>query len=162
MNGTTNVPTANSYIRIKRMTALTFGSSETNNGDIDAVADVDTTITARMSAGKGRTLMAIYTIPNAKTGYWIDGQAYMNKQGATVGAMADMQLNFRFNADQADSGWVVAWEGALSVEGSSAIKILNTLMSVIPAKTDIRVTALDVTDNNSDISSTFDIMLVDD
>ena len=162
LNGTTNVPTVNSYTRIFRMYGETFGSDSTNLGDITATAQTDATVTAQITTGKGQTLMAIYTIPNGKTGYVTQGFCSMNRAGATSGAMIGLAFEFRADADQSDSGWRVAWEGALSVEGSSFINLSYMPIPPFPAKTDLRVRVHYASDNDSDVAAGFDIILVDD
>ena len=44
-------------------------SAGRNLGNIDATADTDSTVTARVSADMSQTLMAIYQVPVAKAGY---------------------------------------------------------------------------------------------
>jgi len=67
MNGTSNVATANNYVIIHRMKAVTWGSSGVNEDDITATADTDSTITAAILTGQNQTQMMIYGIPSTQS-----------------------------------------------------------------------------------------------
>lgn len=69
MNGTLNVPTANTYTMIHRLTVLTAGSNNHNVGNITATAQTDATVTCFLYATTNRSMMGIYKIPASTTGY---------------------------------------------------------------------------------------------
>ena len=74
MNGTTNVTTTNSFLRVYRARVVTAGSTETNAGTITMTNTTSSNVIAQISvdnSGFGQTLMACYTIPAGKTGYLI-------------------------------------------------------------------------------------------
>ena len=74
MNGTTNVTTTNSFLRVYRARVVTAGSSGVNEGTITMTNTTSSNVIAQISvdnSGFGQTLMAIYTIPAGKTGYLI-------------------------------------------------------------------------------------------
>jgi hypothetical protein len=72
MNGTTVVPTINSYVIIHRMQVRTKGPSGPNIGTITATAQIDGTITAQINPDNGQTQMAVYGIPSGKCLYLAD------------------------------------------------------------------------------------------
>ena len=57
LNGTTNVTTTNSFLRINSMEML----NSTNTGNI--TASISSTVYAKIAAGVGQTQMSIYTVP---------------------------------------------------------------------------------------------------
>ena len=62
MNGTTIVPTVNSYLRINDVFVIGAGASDTNEGVITVTAQVDGTVTSYLAAGTSETQAAIYTV----------------------------------------------------------------------------------------------------
>jgi len=84
MNGTTNVPTVNSYVIIHRMKVLTKGATDVNVGVITATADTDSTVTARMEIGWGQSQMAIYGVPSIQTAYIFRFYSNVLKAAGTV------------------------------------------------------------------------------
>lgn len=67
LNGTTPVPTDESYVIIHRIEGMTWGSNRTNVGIITATAQTDATITAMIHIGMNQTQMAIYGIPDTQS-----------------------------------------------------------------------------------------------
>lgn len=147
MNGTTDVTTTNSYRRIYRMTVKTSGSSETNEGQITATHTA--TIIAVIEANNGQTFMAIYTIPNGKTGYFYD--YYFTSENSLP---ATMDLLVRpFNG---------SWNSKHRLEiGGSVVPQPFRVPLKFEAKTDIRMNAIAHTGNNR-MAAGFNLVLVDD
>lgn len=152
LNGTTNVTTTNTFLRVFRMKVLTAGSSGGNEGDITAryssTNDVAAIINDRDDRGENQTLMAIYTIPNNKTGYllrwWYD---FEDNKSATI------KLRVRPENE------VFQVKGRLEVQqgGEQSYKIPLK----ITEKSDVLIEASS-NDNDAAFSAGFDILLVDD
>ncbi|MHA2065273.1 MAG: hypothetical protein ACXABY_12930 [Candidatus Thorarchaeota archaeon] len=66
MNGTADVASSKSYLRINRMKVVTCGTGRVNAGIIKAENNVSDTIWAQIDASVGQTLMALWTVPANK------------------------------------------------------------------------------------------------
>ena len=80
------------FYRVFRATVTSDGDSA-NTGTIDI--DVGSTTLATISAGKGQTLMALYTVPADKKGYLIKFQGSVEKNKETI---------FKLQAKKPDNG----------------------------------------------------------
>jgi hypothetical protein len=69
LNGTTNVTTSNSYIRLPRMVIIAAGSLGYNEGEITCTQSTSGIVIAAIDPQKNQTLMAIWTVPNNHTLY---------------------------------------------------------------------------------------------
>jgi hypothetical protein len=66
LNGTADVASTKSYLRIFRMQVVTAGTGRVNAGIVKAENNASDTIWAQIDAGVGQTLMAIWTVPKAQ------------------------------------------------------------------------------------------------
>lgn len=108
------------------------------------------TTIARITAAKGQTLMAVYTVPNGYTGYLVKGTMSV---AAGADATGDMfvryfgQTSFRVghSFEVSGTGGQYTYEFGVPVQ--------------IPAKSDIDVRA-NVRSNNARVTAAFDIILI--
>lgn len=156
LNGTTNVPTANTYTMIYRMEVLTVGATGWNEGIIKATADTDTTVTAQITAEFNQTLMAIYQIPADKTGYLVHYDASLHKKGGGTKLVDIFLMSMKFGGPLLirDSG-SVASDGGIHLEHE-----FKPWEKLLPKET-VQIMANPSADAQ-DISAGFDIVLVDD
>jgi len=120
-----------------------------NVGNIDI--NVSTTTVARITAGKGQTLMSVYTIPAGFTGYLVS-------TNATCEAGADASVD-TFTRYSGENAFRVAHSFELTGNGGP----YNTEFTIplkLTEKTDIDMRAT-TRSNNARITSTFDILLSD-
>jgi hypothetical protein len=155
MNGTTNVATSNSYLRIYRMVVKSAGSLGLNEGIISATGQTDATVSAQISATYNQTLMAIYTVPLNKTGYIYSFFASMNRN-TTSGAM-DILFCARPDGEVMQ---VKAHSGGVG-SGTSHYHHNYHVPLKFEAKTDL-IMVSSVSANNTDVSGGFDLLLVED
>ena len=143
LTGTTPTATTTQvFHRVHRAYCLT---GPTNTGRIN-ISDTGET-RAEIAAGKGQSLMCVYTIPAGKTGYLSSMEASSSKnQSATV------------------SLYMRPLGGAFRVQSTiSLFQNLGTINYSVPIKleekTDVEIRVQDGTNNT--ISADFDIILVD-
>ena len=75
MNGTTNVTTTNTFLRVYRVRVVTAGSTGVNEGTITCTNTTSSNVIGQISLGSsgfGQSLMALYTVPAGKTAYLIN------------------------------------------------------------------------------------------
>ncbi len=161
LNGITNVPTINTYTRIFRMWILTCGSGQINAGDITATAQTDGTVTAKILAGNGQTLMAIYTVPAGKTGYMKKRYGGIIKPSSPTAASIDFDLLSRSPIDVANSPLRVRDSFGYSNVGSSGGDNEYIPPKIFEEKTDIVMRIQEVSANGTDGFAGFDLVIVD-
>ena len=147
-NVTLSSPTGNattkSFIRVYR--AYMYNGSATNVGNIDI--KISTTVIARITAGKGQTLMAVYTVPAGYTAYLKQGVMSV-KSGAD--ATGDFFVRY---------GGETAFRIAHTFEVASAEYFYEFYVPfALPEKSDIDVRA-SVRSNNARVTAAFDMILI--
>jgi hypothetical protein len=94
LNGTTPVILANSYYRVNRAFVLSTGGDTENAANIDISHSGSATL-ARISAGEGQTLQAIYTMPQSATGSLLRWGISGNKVAINQDFAASIRLQSR-------------------------------------------------------------------
>ena len=144
-NATGNTTTGGTtFLRIFRAFVSTGGD---NVGNIDI--KVSTTIVARITATKGQTLMAVYTVPAGYTAYLTKGAMTCQESGDATG---NMFVRY-FGQDAFRIGHTFEVSGT----GGSYLYDFSVPI-VIPEKSDIDVRA-SVRSNNARVTAAFDIIL---
>ena len=121
----------------------------------DGVPDVASLIKAKIDIGDGQTMMAIYTVPNGYT-------AYMTRWYTTLAisraSYAVVQMKKRLFGGVFRTTREVGLTGA----GNSIYQELLNIAIPYPAKTDLKITILEVGANDMNIDGGFDLLLVAD
>ena len=138
---------ATNLIRIFRARVKTPAGSQTSNVGIISVK-IATDLRAKILAGKGQTLMAVYTIPAGKTGYLLNLTTSVDK--ATAGT-------YRLTAREIE-------DGGFQIKGQFAsfgtpLDHNYPIPLVFTEKTDIEIQA--EAGNACGGGATFDLILVD-
>ena len=157
LNGITNVPTVNTYTRIFRLQGLTFGSGQTNAGIVTATAQSDGTVTAQMSAGISQTMMAIYSVPTATTGFLTCYYGSLVSSGGNNDTGV-FELLVRPAIDTADTGWLVKHVLGVTKPGQNPFTHFFLPPLNVQGPADIRIRATPSA-ANTDFSAGFDLVL---
>jgi len=115
LEGTDDVNSTLSYIRLDRAKGLTAGSSGHNEGDVTIKQSITTAnVFAVVPATYNSTMIAAYTIPADKTGYLMSLSATLSNKNAAV-------VDIRFQVKQPGNLFTVGGEAALNSVGSGFI-----------------------------------------
>ena len=149
------------FKRVFRAIVHVAGASGVNEGTISITSSDTSTLLAQIGvdgsgnhrAGRGQTFMALYTIPEGKTGYitqWTVGAGKQNTDAVAFLMVRD--------PDAVGNG---AWQSkdVITVSATTYAKDYKVPLKV-KAGDDIEVRAYSTT-NNSLVSSTFNIILID-
>jgi hypothetical protein len=160
LNGTSVVNTVNQYSRINFCQIQGSGIDNTNNGDITFVALTDTTTTNIIPTGKGQSTNSFRTIPQGYNAYITNITASLYRSGAASDAMAQIAVyeNLWAGVGFAQGLWLKSIFG-VSVAGEYA-KMYVPYMEITEGS-DVWMRIEDVSDNNSIISITYDVILIE-
>ena len=151
LTGTTVVLLTTALWRVFRLRNV---GATNNAGVIHASVSDKATSYAQIAIGNNQTLMALYTIPNGKTGYLIQGT------NSLYGISRDYSLNGKMAMRQYGGVFQLKKTFGLDSDGTSFLTMLFPLPGKIPAKTDIRVSAISI-GKEGGVNTTFEILLVD-
>jgi len=145
LTSATGNATTQSFIRVYR--AYMTNGSATNVGSISVKAS--TTVVAQITAGKGQTLMAIYTVPAGYSAYVLKGAATC-QDGAD--ATGDMFVRYF-----GESAFRVGHSFEVCGDGGEYMYDFGIPLR-IPEKSDIDIRA-SVRSNNARLTAAFDVLL---
>lgn len=145
------------FLRIFRAKVLTAGSSGVNEGTVSINSNSTSKVLAQIgidgsgsnAAGRGQTFMSLYTVPAGKTAYLTQWTVGAGKQNTDAVAFM-MARTF-------DNGWNS--KDIITVSATTYAKDYKIPLK-FDEKTDIEVRAFSTT-NNSLVSSTFNLILID-
>lgn len=161
LNGTGTVESTLPFVRVFRVKVLTAGTRKINEGTITITYKDDATTAALVGPDEGQTLLAIYTVPAGYTAFMTRIYATLNSSlNNAAGSRASVGMFFRENDFSADASWNLKHEESIVIDGTSHMLKEYLPYLKIPQKTDIRITAISVSDNNTDIDAGFDLILL--
>ena len=139
-------PSVATFLRVFRATVIVPAAGQTTNVS-DITITVDGVTAAKILAGKGQTLMSVYTVPAGKTGYLLQLQCSVDKSTDVI-----FQLMAR------------PFGGAFNVKGqfgtfASPVNYTYSVPLVFAEKTDVEVRA--ESGNTCGAGAIFDLVLVD-
>lgn len=152
LNGTTNVLTSNSFLRINSMEVIEAGSGGVNAGAITATATTAGTVTAKINTGENSAQQAVYTVPASRAGYVLAMSLAQLKE-ATGAVMARLMVR-RFGEVWKTENYMQS-----NADGQSEqVRHFRTPV-YLPAKADVRIRA-GVSADNTDVAAGLEILLV--
>lgn len=144
-NATIGGSTTEQFIRIFRARMI-----DVNNDD-DVDISIGGTVVAKILEDNGQTLMAVYTIPAGKTGYFMQFQGTTDKVNAPI--------KFKLMARPFDNGSAFNIKGQFGSQGGNPVHFNYAVPLVFTEKTDIKI---DIAAGGTvGAGATFDIILVD-
>ncbi len=145
------------FLRIFRANVVTAGTSGINEGTVSITSSDTSTVLAQIgvdgtgsnAAGRGQTFMALYTVPAGKTAYLTQWTVGCGKQNTDAVAT--------FLARPEGGAWNA--KDIITVSATTYAKDYKIPLQ-FTEKTDIEIRAYSTT-NNSLVSSTFNLLLID-
>lgn len=160
LNGTAVVAIPGTWKRIYRIVCLTGGTTGTNVGTITVrIASAGATA-GIVAIGDGQTQMAIYTIPNGHTAYFLKGYVSLANdtfQGESGAFQWLLRLNNGVTGQWAVNGSV----GLINIGSSHWIYEYGAPAGPLPEKTDLRI-KMKTASAAMDSTGGFDLLLVED
>jgi len=156
LNGVGVVPLINQYLRINELVGLTAGSGETNAGIVTLRVAGAGAVQAVMDTGDGRAHNGIYTVPAGKTGFITLG-IFQMLRAVTASETSEIALHFR------EQGGVNILRNlfVLWTSGTSSSDIPLQYPVRVPAKMDMWASIHFVSANNTSITVTLFLVLID-
>jgi hypothetical protein len=157
LTGTTRVALTTPLWRVFRMsnegTVDTIGTiyCYIGTGGVPSAGDVR----AIIDNGNNQTLMALFSIPRGKVGYLIRGELG-GSRSRNAGAIQCAYYSRRYG-----KVFKIKKRVDITNQGTSVYQDKRSAPDIIPALTDIKLRVENVSDNNTGVFGTFDIMLVD-
>ena len=145
MNGTTNVLTSNSYLRVNSMIGSTVGVDGWNVGSITAIASSAATIQDEMDATESLSQSSHYTVPLGKSLYPLQLELNLAKQTGGPAPIVEFKVYVRLGGEGA--AWLQLFDKRLDADNSNELDVNIPAPPEIVARSDIRIRAN--TDQNS-------------
>lgn len=156
LNGTSNVPTVNSYLHIHLMQVTSVGTTEVNQGVITATAQTDGTVTCSISTGDGQSASTIYLVPVGYRAFIMRIRARMNNP--TANSAAEISVFTK----PFGMGYQLKTRIGLNNSGNSFVELDYTGSSpyIVPEKSWLRLRCTSVTNNNTIIEGEYDLIVI--
>jgi len=146
MNGTSNVLTSLSYLRVNSIIGLTAGSSGWNEGAITATAASAATIQDEMGPTESISQASHYTVPLG-TRFFLSRLELNSARISGGGGSPEVEFKGYARIGGAGSAWLQLFDKKLDTEVTDELDLDIPGYTAIPARTDIRMRA--DTDTNS-------------
>lgn len=147
LNGTSNVLTSNSYLRILSVEVLTAGSGEENAGIITSTASTTTTVQCSIPTGISVSKNSQFTVPIGKKLVVISAEINATRTAAGTTPTVIVDAMVRKIGASIDAPWITVVRRNIDTEVIDQLLILQTVSIIIDEKSDLRFRA--TTDQNN-------------
>jgi hypothetical protein len=148
LDGLTPVTLSDPFLRQNRVTPVSVGSGNVNDGNIAVSTVVGGTVMSNVLAGRGQTLLAVYTVPK---GYCFKLKWWKPKVGADLAATVLGEIALQIDKG---AGWQTQDTDEISSGGGDTGMTWETPLE-FPELTDIRCTVNSISGNNRNVSARF-------
>ena len=160
MGPISSVVTTHPYVIIHRMKGKTFGSGGSANlGEVRALAQADSTITAQILVKEGQTQMAIYGIPSVQDAYMTSFYTNILRAGGAAVAV-DIKVVTNPEPDSQLTTFVTKHTTGVTKDGSSHSHHVFDTPKKFPGPCIIKLQGV-ASSADTDCSGGFDLILVD-
>lgn len=162
LNGTTDVTTVNSYLRVNTLVGLTVGSAGWNVGDITCIASSAATIQSQMGATEGISQSSHYTVPLGKTLHVTKLEFNAAKLSGGQLPVVEFKVYVRSGGD--GNCWIQLFDKKMDSAVSNELDLLLPFPSSATqaiARTDFRIRA-DTDQDNTEVRTRMYGILIDD
>lgn len=159
MNGTTDVTSVNSYLRVNSMTGLTGGSVGWNIGNVTATATTAATVQCEMDATEGLSQNSHYTVPLGKTLYV--ERLEFNVAKTSGGSAPVVEFKGYTRPGGAGAAWVQLVDKRIDASVTDEIDVQTSFPAPLIARSDLRFRS-DTDQNNTEVRTRFYGLLIDD
>lgn len=152
LNGAAAVTCVNQYLRVNRVVVASVGTNLTNVGIIDVKHGA--TVLARIAAGEGINQSAVFSVPDQ--GRFTKGRLlnWYNSVALAAGTILTVALDHYLSS----RGWITL---ASLNQPNTAPPYTQSFDGglVLPGGSDLRVRAVGISADNSDVRAGFDVLL---
>lgn len=159
LNGTTNVLTLNSYLRVNSMIGLAVGSTGWNVGDVTATASSAATVQDKMSAAESISQSSHFTVP-LNTKLYL-AQVELNCAKISGGGNPEVEFKGLIRVGGAGNAWLQLFDKLLDTAVTAQLDVILPFPTEIVARTDIRMRS-DTDTNSTESRTRMYYILIDD
>lgn len=161
MDGTTIVPTVNSYLRINDIFVIEAGTDGTNQGIIEATAQTDGTVTVHMPAEKSESQATIFTVGANRLLLLTSIDIQMFLAMGSPNADVSTAIRTRSPVDEATAALRTSIPIRLNRDTLPRFAIEFNVFLKIPEKTDIIGHVETSSSNNVELAMAIGFLLID-
>ena len=154
LNGTTNVTTTLTFLRVNHLIGQRVGSESDNAGTITATADTAATIQATIGIADGINHDYHFTVPINKIAYIV------STDFKALAVAANTVLIFEFKVREPGGSWLILLDNTIDINLSNIFTSIPVIAQVINSRNDL-VMQVSTTLNNAEVFVDSTLILID-